>query len=289
MKDIKGFMKLLDINIPCPTHFDYYIDQLAKTEKWKDIRNLISLYEDAERDYENLYEYRMSKAHQIIDYIKGTRAYLEMQDDNLIPDLPTTKNFEYKIDKIYLSIDMIKANFQALKKYDPLFAQELGDDWDSFISKFDIPEIFKQSKSFRQFIFGNLNPKKQGKAQRVIIEDLIQKYSDLNLNIACVKNDEVIYEFDSLEQIQSISVDKNFKLKIFSVERIEDFRIHTYYNKSGEYLYREMIGCNGNLFYLYLKKFILMNETPDIRDLYFRMDGKLAIWAFDSLDNLLKV
>ena len=43
-----------------------------------------------------------------------------------------------------------------------------------------------------------------------------------------------------------------------------------------------MVGCNGNLFFLYLKKYVL-NETLDIRDLYFKMDGNLAIWNVEGL------
>jgi hypothetical protein len=33
---------------------------------------------------------------------------------------------------------------------------------------------------------------------------------------------------------------------------------------------------------MFLKKYIL-NETYDVRDLYFRMDGDLAIWNIDGL------
>lgn len=43
-----------------------------------------------------------------------------------------------------------------------------------------------------------------------------------------------------------------------------------------------MVGCNGNLFFIYLKNYIL-NEPLDIRDLYFKMDGNLAIWNVEGL------
>ena len=285
MRDVKGFCKLLVLSVPDYAHFDYYIDQLSKLERWKNIKDLIKLYEDAEEKYGDLYEYRFKKANEIIDFLKNTRAYNELIYDNLIPDYPTTKNFEYSEDKKYISIDIKKANWVVLKKYDPEFAPELGNSYEDFISKFDVPEIFNHSKQLRQFIFGNINPKRQGKAQRVIIQDVMNKYSHLNLDIACIKNDEVIYSFDNFSQISEIidSIDREtFKIKLFTVERIKDFRINTYLSESGEILYREMVGCNGNLFFLYLKKYIL-NETLDIRDLYFRMDGNLAIWNVEGL------
>ena len=285
MRDVKGFCKLMDISVPEYEHFDYYINQFSKLEKWKNIKKLIKIYEEAEEKYGDLYEYRLKKSNEIIEYLKNTRAYNELQDDNLLPDLPTTKNFEYSEDKKYISIDINKANWVVLKKYDPEFAPELGDSYEDFISKFDVPEIFNHSKQLRQYIFGNINPKKQGKAQRVVTQSILNKYNHLNLDIACIKNDEVIYSFESFNQIEEIltSVDREiFKIKLFTVKRVQDFRINTFLSESGEELYKEMVGCNGNQFFMNLKNHIF-EEPLDIRDLYFRMDGSLAIWNVDKL------
>ena len=285
MRDVKGFCKLMDISVPEYEHFDYYIDQFSKLEKWKNIKELIRLYEEAEEKYGDLYEYRIEKSNQIIDFLKNTRAYNELQDDNLIPDYPVTKNFEYSEDCKYISIDIKTANWVVLKKYDPEFAPELGDSYEDFIAKFDVPEIFNHSKQLRQYIFGNINPKRQGKAQRVITQSILNKYNHLNLDIACIKNDEVIYSFESFDQIEEIltTVDKEiFKIKLFTVKRVQDFRINTFLSESGEKLYKEMVGCNGNQFFMNLKNYIF-EEPLDIRDLYFRMDGSLAIWNVDKL------
>ena len=285
MRDVKGFCKLMDISVPEYEHFDYYINQFSKLEKWKNIKKLIKIYEEAEEKYGDLYEYRLKKSNEIIEYLKNTRAYNELQDDNLLPDLPTTKNFEYSEDKKYISIDINKANWVVLKKYDPEFAPELGNSYEDFISKFDVPEIFNHSKQLRQYIFGNINPKRQGKAQRVVTQSILNKYNHLNLDIACIKNDEVIYSFESFEQVEEIltSVDREiFKIKLFTVKRVQDFRINTFLSESGEELYKEMVGCNGNQFFMNLKNHIF-EEPLDIRDLYFRMDGSLAIWNVDKL------
>ena len=285
MRDVKGFCKLMDISVPEYEHFDYYINQFSKLEKWKNIKKLIKIYEEAEEKYGDLYEYRLKKSNEIIEYLKNTRAYNELQDDNLLPDLPTTKNFEYSEDKKYISIDINKANWVVLKKYDPEFAPELGNSYEDFISKFDVPEIFNHSKQLRQYIFGNINPKKQGKAQRVVTQSILNKYNHLNLDIACIKNDEVIYSFESFDQVKEIltSVDREiFKIKLFTVKRVQNFRINTFLSESGEELYKEMVGCNGNQFFMNLKNHIF-EESLDIRDLYFRMDGSLAIWNVDKL------
>lgn len=285
MRDVKGFCKLMDISVPEYEHFDYYIEQFSKLEKWKNIKELIKLYEEAEEKYGNLYQYRIEKSNEIIDYLKNTRAYNELQDDNLIPDFPTTKNFEYSEDEKYISIDIKKANWVVLKKYDPDFAQEMGDSYEDFINKFDVPEIFNHSKQLRQYIFGNINPKRQGKVQRVITQSILNKYNHLNLNIACIKNDEVIYSFKSFDQIREIltTVDREiFKIKLFTVKRVEYFRVNTYLSETGEESHKEMVGCNGNKFFINLKNYIF-EEPLDIRDLYFRTDGDLAIWINEKL------
>ena len=241
MKDIKGFCKLMDLSIPEYAHFDYYINQISKVEKWKNIYEMIRLYELAEAEHSDLYQFRMDKSNEIINFIKLTRSFQELNDDNLISDYPTTKNFVYDENKKYLSVDIRKANWTILKKYDPDFLNELGDSYEELLNKFNLPEIFHHSKNLRQFIFGNLNPKRQIKAQRVIIEDLLNQYKHLNLEVACVKSDEVIWIIDSNSQLDEIldSLDLDlFKAKIFTVQRVEDFRINSYYDRNWNYLYR---------------------------------------------------
>ena len=285
MKDIKGFCKLMDLSIPEYTHFDYYIEQFSKVEKWKNLKDLILLYEDAEEKCGDIFEYKIKKSNEVIEYLKNTRAFNELTDDNLLPDLMTTKSFEYDENRYYLSVDIKKANWYVLKKYDPDFLNELGDSYEDFMNKFNIHEIFHHSKQFRQFIFGNINPKRQGKAQRLVVQSVLDKYKNLDLEVACIKNDEVIYVFDDFSQITEIldTIDKNvFKTKIFKVSRVEDFRINSHLTSEGSLLHKELVGCNGNRYFICLKKYIF-NEPLDVRDLLFKMDGNLAIWFTEDL------
>jgi hypothetical protein len=285
MRDIKGFCKLMDLSIPEYNEFDYYINQFARLEKYKHIKDMIPLYEEAESKYGDVFQLRIERSNQIVKFLEGTRAYKELIDDNLIPEHPTTKAFQYDSDKKYISIDIKMANWQVLKKYDPEFENELGDSYVDLLKRFDVPEIFFHSKQFRQYIFGNINPKRQGRAQRVMIQEALNKFNHLNLEVACIKNDEVIYSFESFDDIKEIlsTIDSDkFKIKLFTVERVQDFRINSYMDKDGNFLYKEMIGCNGNKFFIYLKNYIF-NEPLDIRDLYFRMDSSLAIWNAENL------
>lgn len=278
---------MFDLNVASFEDFDYYKNQFSRIDRWKNLGDLVALYEKAESEIVDMFEYRMSKIDEIVAFVKGTRAYNDMADENLIPDYPINKNFEYSEGVNYLSIDLKMANWQAMKKYDPSFVNELGDTYSEFLNKFGVPEVFHKSKHFRQYIFGNLNPKKQIKVQRVMVEDIKNAMSKYGLKIECIKHDEIIYSFEKIEDVREIieGLDgEDFKIVPFTIKKVENFRINQYLCKdSGEILHSEPVGCNGHKFFMYLKKYIF-NEPYDIRDLYFRMDGELAVWKTDNLN-----
>ena len=192
MKDPKSFVKLFDLNVPVIEHLDYYIDQMSKTQKYKDIKHFLSLYQESEMEISDAYEFRKNKSQEIIDFIKGTNAYNELCYDKNLIDYPTTKSIEYVEGVKYLSIDLRSANWVALKHYDPPHINELGNDYIDFLSKFNLPKVFLHSKYLRQFIFGNVNPKRLIKVQRNLIQEMVRKYQD-DLQVEGVRNDEVIF------------------------------------------------------------------------------------------------
>lgn len=284
MKNKKDFIKLFDLNVPSLEHFDYYIDQLSKTQKFSNIYQLINLFNLADEQIEDFLQYKVNKSNQIIEFIKSTNTYTEMCYDNNLLDLPTNKSFHYEENVNYISIDLRSANWRSLKKYDQL--NELGDSYADFLRRFDLPEVFIHSKYLRQFIFGNVNPKKQQKVQRNLTQEIVRKFSD-TFKVECVKNDEVIFSFQNLEDLKLISIDESkWKIKFFNIQRVEDFRIDTIFDINGNVLYKELVGVNGQQFFLKLKQYIT-KEALDIKDLYFKQDGKLAIWVVDNLKELI--
>ena len=285
MKDIKSFCKLFDLNVPSYADFDYYKNLYARLDRWKNMDELISLYEKAEEQIEDIYKYRLEKTEEIINFIKETRAFNDLNDDTMIPDLPTNKNFEYSEGVKYLSVDIKMANWESLKKYDPSFVNELGDSYSDLLNKFDVPEVFHRSKHLRQYIFGNLNPKRQIKAQRVMVEDIMNGLSKYKIKVECIKTDEVIYSFENLADIVDILLgfdESMFRCKVFTIENIENFRVNNYIDVKNGIMHSEPLGCNGHKYFINLKKYIFKEEL-DIRDLYFRMDGDLAIWNIEGL------
>jgi hypothetical protein len=291
MKDTKSFVKLFDLNIPNIEHFDYYIKQLSKTQKFKDIQEFLEMYKDSEDLIgEDAYGYRKNKSDQIIEFVKSTNAYNELCYDKNLIDYPTSQTIHYDEKIKYISIDLRSANWIALKNYDPVHINELGDTYEEFLTKFDLPKVFIHSKYLRQFIFGNVNPKRLIKVQRNLIQEVVRNYQD-RLILEGVRNDEAIFSFDDFSQLPEIvsEIDPNrYKVKIFTIQRVEDFRIDSVFDVDGNFLYKEMLGVDGTQFFVKLKEYIT-SESLDIRDLYFRSNGKLALWCHEKLNTSLNV
>ena len=62
MKNIKGFIKLFDLNIPSIDDFDYYVYQLSKTPKFKNIYQLIDMYSKTEDSIVDINSFKMDNS-----------------------------------------------------------------------------------------------------------------------------------------------------------------------------------------------------------------------------------
>lgn len=284
MKDIKGFSKLFKINIPYQKEWKYYIDEYSKFPGFEDIKQKLNLYQELE-DEIDIFSVKKEKSNEIIKFIKNTKAYGLMNSDNNIPSLYTNKTIKYQSGFKYISIDIKKANYKSIKKYN-LYG-ELPDSYDKLLDMFDVPELFKQSKSFRQFIFGNLNPKRQRRVQRNMVEEVIKLIGN-SLELHLVSHDEVIYKFEDYSQLGDIVklISDDFRYTLFYVDEVEDFKIRNFFDISGNFIKRDLFGCPGNRFILNTKKYIT-NGKLDLRDFYFVSNDRLAIWNDDKLKSLI--
>ena len=281
MKDIKGFKNLFNVKIPCDEHFDYYIDVLSRTHEFKDINKYIELYENMELICGgNSKDYTHRKSNLIIEYLKSTSAYKNIISDNTLPLSYNKNQFKGDIGQKYLSIDLSQANWQVFKYFDT--SDELPGTYNELLDKFDCLDILKYSKNFRQFIFGNLNPKKQQSIQAFFMNSLVKSMSldNIAFNLVDFKNDEIIitgYDESIYDYIN------NRKLKFKMTEHMLD-SVNTrqfYELGTDNILYKKLYNTNGNRFYIDIKKYVL-NEPLDMRDLYFRDNGELAIWYIDK-------
>lgn len=282
MRDVKSFCKLFDLNVPNYDDFDYYRSLYKRVGRHSDIDELVSMYEELENEVDDMFTYRIECTDLLVKYIESTRAFNDLNLDPMVPDLTVDKNFRYSEGRYYVSFDLIKANWQAVKSYDPDFLNEMKDSWEELVSHLEIPSLFSRSKQLRQYVFGNLNPKRLMRVQRKMIQSILENLPKPD----CIKHDEVIFSFDTLDlayEFVKIKTPEKFRAKVFTVDVRDGYRINNYLDVDGQIYDREPVGCNGHKYFMVLKNDIF-NEPLDVRDLYFRMDGELAVWMIPELN-----
>lgn len=101
--------------------------------------------------------------------------------------------------KCFISVDLEKANFQALK-----YSGVVQDDtYEDLIYRYDGGEYIARSKYLRQVIFGKLNPKRTITVERFLINQ-VKEHLPSALKLFSFGNDELIYEYHDLIDFEAI-------------------------------------------------------------------------------------
>lgn len=112
-------------------------------------------------------------------------------------DLPTKDIFKPSNDgKLFISIDMRKANFSALKNYDSSIFDR-ANTWEEFIGKYTDNKHIINSKYIRQVILGNCNPRRQVTYEKYLMGGILDYIHEFFIHISnCVffSNDEIVFD-----------------------------------------------------------------------------------------------
>lgn len=314
MKDIVEFEKLFKVTFPVLEHHQYYIDTLAKNAFYAGLPNVVKEYEQFERDvvslgYSSVKSYKLDYAlPKLKNYLLGSEAYNNLMSWDIPDKLRTKDELRHHDDKMLMSIDFKSANYSALRTFDS--AGELGTDWDDLCSILDIHPTLAKSKSFRQYVFGNTNPKRLQRRQHSniikIVDALIKDYGFVDSDFVFISHDEIIVKvvreiheskgfvqgvgvnivhvvntaIGEIIQREGIGMPTHYKLFInhaigkgMCVQSIHEIKGTSFVLK-----YDTLFKVPGNKFFKYFKKRIL-HEPLDRRDLMFTNDGEVAVWA----------
>ena len=153
--------------------------------------------------------------------------------------------------KRYVSIDLKKANFQALK-----FAGVLDDaSYDDFIRKYDGDDYIVNSKYLRQVIFGKMNPERTIKVEKYIVSKIHEIVSPVFLDwkLFSFNSDELIY---SLEDFYPSEDNLNSIVK--AVKELLDIDVRAEYVEIKKL---PIVNANGNNIDAYVRTNINTNES----------------------------
>lgn len=212
-----------DCNIPInifqePYFFNRILlyDKFYDTKvKWARFATELKKYK-CEQDYFEDYNRIKDEA---INVIKSSEAYQRFNDEDMNKFAITHKNLPSKDiyhpsndGKTFISIDMTKANFSALRHYSECMSQSMfagASTWEDFISLFTDNQHIIASKYIRQVILGNCNPKRHITYEKYLMDMILTKLLE-----DCVLLEDVVF-FSNDEIIVDVSDLNSYELHIF--------------------------------------------------------------------------
>lgn len=171
-------------------------------KKWNMLWDMLQDF-DSVQDY---FEYYNEIKDSAINFIKSTFGYsdfISKQNDEkhkYVQDIKKEINntalySEQNHKKMFLSIDMRQANFNAMKHFDEsIFKNE--PTWETFMRHFSKYDYICKSKYIRQVVLGNCNPTRQVFEATYLVCKLYEMLKPLNLKCIRIEADELIYEID---------------------------------------------------------------------------------------------
>ena len=182
--------------------YDGYYNTL---DKWNIFVKELEKYK-CEQDY--LEEYNRVKD-AAINNIKLSDGFNRFNEEDIgkysvkYKDLPSKDIYKpSNVGKLFISIDMRKANFSALKFYDKSIFSN-ADTWEEFIERYTKNKHIVNSKYIRQVILGNCNPKRQVTYEKylmgLVLEVLIDELGYSASDIAFFSNDEIVIDIGKYE------------------------------------------------------------------------------------------
>jgi hypothetical protein len=331
--DQREFCKLFKIKIPVHEHFDYYIDLIQRSGVLSNVYELIegfndySLYVQKDTGYSSVVKYKLDYAlPKAVDFVKSTKAYSRMEGycaGLKTQDFRSKDERKISIGIPCLSLDIKSANFSSLVYMDGDVGHEFEHEWNLFLTDLDIHPFLARSKSFRQYVFGNTNPKMFSKVQRELIWDLkgfLQK-KDVSKEGASFRVNDIFIPEDHFrfvshdELVISLDMNAEFSLDGFDLSLISDiedsvniwsrrngvpirltpfietkdkeFTIREISDLYGKHVRDKLMGAEGSKIFLALKKHIL-NEPVDRRDLLFKQNDSISQWVINEEDEIVQ-
>lgn len=221
--------------------YDRYYGTLLK---WDLFVNELEKYH-CEQDY--FEEYNRIKDTAIVN-IKNSEGYQKFNDEDMNKfrvknvNLPNKDIFKSSNDgKVFISIDMRKANFSALRHYDSsIFAGT--STWEDFIGLYTGNRHIINSKYIRQVILGNCNPKRHITYEKYLMDMILTGIEKYNLidKVVFFSNDEIVFEMDRAAKIETLlymckclkeDIEEDFILPV----RVELFTLHKINGTDGYY------------------------------------------------------
>lgn len=276
----------------------YFTERIELYDPYFQTKSLWALFthelEKCKSEEEYFMEYNRTKD-DAINFIKSTEGYQRFCQEDFNKFAIKNKGFNAKdiyhqanIGREFISVDMKKANFNALKNYDSGIFND-AYTWEEFVGMFTENNFIRNSKYIREVILGNCNCKGHITYEKYLM-DMVLSYVLQYINkelIVFFSNDEFIVDITDLtserkniieDVLSAIINDANVPLRLerYKLQGVidpSDMRIYGYIRRmnNGEVDFK----CINNLIMPFVLR-ELNGEDPQLSDLVFEHEGMLA-------------
>lgn len=223
------------------------------------------------------------------DLVASTITYLKSKKEYDIFNNIDMSNFQKDIkikgkelyqssnaNKFFISVDLVKANFQSLFLVVPDFFDGHKKFEDFALSR-GFNDTLLNSKISRQIIFGNINPQRQQKIQKFMMNNIVFNLIEGGLNpdyIYSLSSDEVFFEIDetiNVSTVKGVLSNLNYDLRIEKFQLLKPFENNYFVKKYDEgYVDFKMVPT------AIMAEFIKKYENKEVidMDLYFYDENK---------------
>lgn len=249
----------LPINVFEENQFNYYMNlyDFFPKEKWENLKK--DIHDRYRGNVEVWLEYCAEVRDKAINGVMSTQEYYDFNTSDL-SKYKLTKNIgehsHYTAEtngRKFVSIDLKKANFQALK-----YVGVINDDtYGNFIERFDGSDYIKDSKYLRQVIFGKMNPGRIVTVEKYLMERAMSIADEVlppEFKLYSQNSDELVY-------IQTGDFYGDIKIICAVIEKVifEKFNIEV----RAEYVEvtkLPIVNCNGSNVDAFVRKNIITGE-----------------------------
>ena len=222
----------------------YFTERLLLYDKIFPIKDKYELFKQELKKYnteEDYFAYYTRVKESIMNDIKNNPAYIEFNNMDMstynIPvefnQLPSKDIYHHSnLGRRFISVDMRKANFSALKHYNSeIFHNK--DTWEEFMSIFTDSEYIINSKYIREVIMGNCNPKRQVSYEKYLMSVLLKDIIDNGVTnpVVFFSNDEIVFDITDINNEKEIitiindsilRTNLNCRIDVFTLKEIVD-------------------------------------------------------------------
>lgn len=298
-----------DWNIPVKLFVEpYFSERLAVYNQQTFVAHLLGEFVrlvgqcGGEQEYFTLYNEVKNKAIQFLNDSEEMMFFSRSEDMNkyaVRTQFPTNDIYKQTfIGKTFISVDLVKGNYTALRHYNPAIVGNT-DSYEDFMAMFTSEPYLQGSKYIRQVIFGNVNPKRQVTYEKYlmgeILNDLLEQGIVPASSVVFFSSDEFVLDADgftaeTIEKVREVAAKHkadgiNNRVEHFVLRFIKDTETYVKEFLTGEAAGTLDFKCMTSLMMPFIFRAVYGNPANE-NDNVFDYEGRLAKWLEGITINL---